>query len=223
MNRRERFAFVVYGCAYAIGSLSVGCRQSSSTKISQSDTRPPAEQSFDEIAAIVKSALETGVGGVQSGFVSDQANARSHFSVHNVVTSEIIPPATPNENYRATITVKSRTSYSLRHLPEGDKKSEPDKKRSQGPDNGSNPLDESHGANSNGVEVVDDSLVTSPSKTTRPLPGRPEDSVARMADEEARTYDLAYENSRWVLKSQLDLKTEMSVKNAFDYALKLQP
>jgi hypothetical protein len=222
MSRRESIAFVIVACALALGALSVGCRQSS-TKDAQADNRPPAEKSFDEIALIIKGALETGAGGVQGGFVSEQPNARSHFSVHNTVTSDIIPPKNPGESYRAAITVKSHTSYSLRRIPEAEKKSsEKEKQKNGGPDSGSSPLDDSQGVGANG-EVLDDSLISSSSKGTRPLPGRPEDSVARLADEEERTYELAYENGRWALKTPLDLKTELSVKNAFDYALKLQP
>jgi hypothetical protein len=220
MNRPQRFAIVMLACALALGSLCVGCNESPPHQASQSDARPPAEKSFDEIAQIVRSALETGVGGVQSGFVSEKANARSHFAVHNDVTSQLIPPAAPGENYRATITVTSHTIYSLRHIPDSDKKSDQDKKKTQGQNSGSNSTDDSQGAN--GVEAMDDS-VTSSSKGSRPLPGLPEDAVARRADEEVRTYELAYENSQWVLKTELDLKTELSVKNAFDYALKLQP
>ena len=221
MNHRKHFAFVMLGCALALGSLSVGCHDSSSTAVSQNDKRPPAEKSFDEIAQIIKSALETGVGGVQGGFVSENENGRSHFAVHNDVTSQLIPPTAPNEDYRATITVTSRTIYSLRHIPDSDKKSDQDKKKPQGKNSGSNSNDDSTGGDSNGVESLDSSV--SSSKGTKPVPGISDDAVARRADEEVRTYEMAYENNRWVLKTELDLKTELSVKNAFDYALKLQP
>jgi hypothetical protein len=226
MIRLECIASTRHWCAIVLGLVSLGCQQSSPTKVSQSDARPAAEQSFDEISQIVKNALETGAGGMQGGFVSEKANARSHFSVHNTVSSKVIPPADPGETYRATITVTSRTDYSLRRIPESEKKGdEKEKSKHGGQDSGVNPLDDSRGTGStaNGVEVLDDSLITSPTKPTRPLPGQPEDSVARRADEEVRNYDLAYENNRWVLKTDLDLKTELSVKNAFDYALKLQP
>lgn len=214
---------MIVACALALGSLSVGCRQSSSTKVAQVDNRPAAEKSFDEIALIIKGALETGNGGIQGGFVSEQPNARSHFSVHNSVSSAIVPPNNPDENYRATITVKSHTSYSLLRIPDSDKKSgDTDKQKNTKPDSGTSPLDSSQGANPNG-EGLDDSPASSSSKAIRPLPGHPEDSVASLADEEERTYELAYENGRWALKTPLDLKTELSVKNAFDYALKLQP
>jgi hypothetical protein len=212
-------------CAAVLGLACVGCRQSSSPNVSQTgDSRPPAEESFDEIAQIIKSALETGVGGVQGGFVSDQPNARSQFSVHNDVTSEVIKPTGPTEPYRGKITVTSHTTYSIRHIPDTEKKGSDKDKKNGGQDSGSNPLEETKpksGAKG-GTDSGDDPLVLS-SKGGKGLPGRPEDSVARRADDESRTYDLAYENGRWALKTELDLKTEQAVKNAFDYALKLQP
>jgi hypothetical protein len=224
MIRHHSFAFLFFGCALALGVFIAGCGQSS-PKVSQTDMRPAPEKSFDEIALIVKSALETGAGGIQAGFVSDQPNARSHFSVHNDVSSELIRPTNADESYRAKITVKSHTLYSLRHLPDSDKKNDSDKKKPQGKDAGSNPLlDDTQGTKSNGgADVPDDSASSSTSKSPRPLPGRPDDAVSSLPDEDSRTYDLVYENGRWALKTPLDLKTELSVKNAFDYALKLQP
>jgi hypothetical protein len=226
MTRRVSIASAALWSAITLVLMSVGCQQSTSSKGARSDARPPAEESFDEIAQIVKNALETGAGGVQGGFVSEQANARSHFSVRNDVTSELIRPASPGDNYKATITVTSRTNYSIRHIPDSEKKSgEKDKSKNGGADSGTNPLDDpqTNGNNPHGVEGHEDSMITSSSKATRALPGPAEDSVARRADEEIRTYELVYENNRWDLKTKLDLKTELAVKNAFDYALKLQP
>jgi hypothetical protein len=225
MTRSKRIVLSGLLSAVVLGLVCIGCQQSSSTKVSQSgDARPPAEQSFDEISQIIKSALETGAGGVQGGFVSEQANARSHFSVHNDVTSAIIRPTSPSEPYRATITVTSHTTYSIRHIPEVEKKSGDKEKKNGGQEPGTNPLDETqgNGSSTSSTDSGEDPLVMS-SKGTRPLLSRPEDAVARRADDEDRTYDLVYENGRWTLKTQLDLKTEQAVKNAFDYALKLQP
>src|SRR5450432_3903043 len=129
MTRRLSIASAALSYAIVLVLVSIGCQQSSSSKVAQSDARPPAEKSFDEIALIVKSALETGAGGVQGGFVSDQPNARSHFSVHNDVSSELIKPTNSDESYRAKITVKSHTLYSVRHIPDSDKKNDSDKKR----------------------------------------------------------------------------------------------
>ena len=221
MNLRQRaLTSVLYGSALS-GLAILGCQQHSATPSHQTDTRPAAEQSFEEIAHVIKSALETGAGGVQGGFVDDKGNARSQFSVHNDVKSEIIPPTAPTENYRAKITVISRTTYSLRRIPDSEKKSndQDTKKKNNGQDSGANPADDTPKTGPNGVEVLDQELVKS-----KPLPGsKTDDSVSRLADEEARTYDLAYENGRWALKSELDPKTEQSVSNAFKFALSQQP
>jgi hypothetical protein len=207
-----------------LGLATLGCERSGS-RSKQADVRPPAEKSFDEISQIIKGALETGGGGMQGGFVDNKANARSQFSVHNDVTSQLIAPADGSDAYRAKITVKSRTTYSLRRIPDSDKKgSDQDKKKNNGQDSGANPADDTPQVGSNGVEILDQDTVSSTSKGGRPLPGgKPDDAVSRLADEDSRTYELAYENSRWVLKTELDPKTEQSVSNAFKYALSLQP
>jgi hypothetical protein len=224
MNLRQRtLTSILYGSALS-GSAILGCQQHAATSSHQTDTRPAAEQSFEEIAHVVKSALETGAGGVQGGFVDDKGNARSQFSVHNDVKSEIIPPTAPSENYRAKITVTSRTTYSLRRIPDSEKKSndQDSKKKNNGQDSGANPADDAPKTGPNGVEVLDQDLVST--SKGKPLPGgKLDDAVSRLADEESRTYDLAYENGHWALKTELDPKTEQSVSNAFKFALSQQP
>jgi hypothetical protein len=224
MTPRQRIVATLLGGAFVLGVANLGCQRTSSTQSKQTDTRPAAEKSFDEIAQIVKSALETGGVGMQGGFVDNKGNARSQFSVHNDVTSEIIPPTDGSEAYRAKITVKSRTTYSLRRIPDSEKKNsdQDNKKKSSGQDSGANPPDDTPQTGPNGVEVLDQDLVT-PSKGKSLPGGQPDDAVSRLADEESRTYDLAYESGHWVLKSELDPKTEQSVSNAFKYALSLQP
>jgi hypothetical protein len=223
MILRQRILVAILCGACGLGLASPGCQRSSSTQTTQTDARPAAEKSFDEIADIVKRALETGIGGVQGGFVSEKASARTQFSVHNEVTSAITPPTGPNDNYCATVTVTSRTTYSLRHMPETEKKSgEPEKKKNGGHDLGPALPDDSDSSGSNGVEVLDQNLVTSASKT-KAVPGKSDDEVNRRADEDVHTYKLAYENNHWVLKSELDPKTEQSVINAFKFALDSQP
>ena len=222
MTPRRRLVATLFAGAFVLGLATLGCERSGS-RSKQADVRPPAEKSFDEIAQIIKGALETGGGGMQGGFVDNKGNARSQFSVHNDVTSQLIAPTDGSEAYRAKITVKSRTTYSLRRIPDGEKNSDQDKKKSNGQDSGTNPADDTPKVGSNGVEILDQDTVSS-SKGGRPLPGsHPEGAVSRLADEDSRTYELAYENSRWVLKSELDPKTEQSVSNAFKYALSLQP
>ncbi len=226
MNLRQHALASILGGSALLGFAILGCQKHPTAPPHQVDTRPAAVQSFDEIAQVVKSALETGgVGGVQGGFVDEKGNARSQFSVHNNVTSELIPPTDGSDAYRAKITVKSKTTYSLRHIPDTEKKDsdQDNKKNNKGQDSGANPMDDTPQTGPNGVEVLDPGLVSSPAKS-KPLPGNKVDnSVSRLADEESRTYDLAYENGRWVLKTELDPKTEQSVSNAFKFALAQQP
>jgi hypothetical protein len=223
MNRRQRAVIAIFYGAFFLGPGILGCQRSSSTAQSrQIDKRPAAEKSFDEIAQIVKNALETGGGGAQ-GFVAESGTGRTQFTVRNEVKSELIPPASSTDNYRGKILVTSSTTYSMRRISDSDKKlTDQDKRKSGGQDPGTNPADDKP-TTPNGLEVLNDSASASTAKT-KLLPGsKADDTVARRAEDETHTYELAYENNRWVLKTELDKQTELAVINAFNYALSLQP
>ena len=57
-------------------------------------------------------------GGAVSEFVTQKIGTSSRFQVHNTVTSQFIPPADASDPYRGTITVTSRSVYSLRRSVE---------------------------------------------------------------------------------------------------------
>jgi hypothetical protein len=224
MKLRLPTAIATLSMASAIGLLATtGCQQRSAAS-HQVDTRPQPEQSFDEIARILKNALETGAGGVQSGYVADQGSARSQLSVHNDVTSELIPPSDTHPDYRGTITVTSRTTYSLRRIPDvdGKKSSEQESKKKNGSqDPTQNPTNDPN-APVNPADATDQDIISAQLKN-HPMPGhQADDAVSRREEKDIRTYDLAYENNHWVLKTELDPKTEQSVSNAFKYAFSLQ-
>ena len=201
MNLRQRaLTSILYGSALS-GLAILGCQQHAASPSHQSRHAPRGGTELRRNSPCRQSALETGAGGVQGGFVDDKGNARSQFSVHNDVKSEIIPPTAPSESYRAKITVTSRTTYSLRRIPDSEKKNndQDSKKKSNGQDSGSNPADDAPKTGPNGVEVLDQDLVST--SKGKPLPGgKLDDAVSRLADEESRTYDLAYENGHWALK-----------------------
>ena len=67
------------------------------------------ESSFAKVVQFVKDGIE--LPGDVSGFVTTNSGASSRFNVHNTVTSKLIPPATPNDPYRGTITVTSTSVY----------------------------------------------------------------------------------------------------------------
>ena len=224
MFRREFRSLLLLAYLVALEFAILGCQGSSHSRVA-ADARPAAEKSFDEIAYIMKGALETGGGGIPTSIVSDDASIRTQFSIHNEVTSQLIPPATADDIYRAKITVTSKTSYSMRKVTDSDRKSsDKDKQKDNGQDSKSNPLTEDTSSSSKGTSGSDtrDESVAATAKT-RAMPAKPEDAVQREQNEDVHTYDLAYENNRWVLKTELDPKTEQAVSNAFNHALSSQP
>ncbi len=153
-----------------------------------------------------------------SGFVSQDDRASSRFQVSNEVTSQLIPPADGNSIYRGTITVTSSSTYSLRRSADD---SNDKKNQDQSPkDNGSSLLDESDA--DSGFHSMDDQLVSAAPDGDKSAPDSIE-SVQRRTAKDVRTYKLAYEHNRWVLKTELDPETEKSIAKAFERALRLQP
>jgi hypothetical protein len=208
--------------AIAIACLSTiantGCqRGSTSTDEAEANHTGPAE-SFAEIVEVFKDGMET-PGGEASAFVASGATASTRFQVHNTVTSELTEPANPGDPYRGTITVSSQSIYSLRRVPGDD-----DDKKSK---------DDHRPQSNDGFSLLDDGDADSSFKSFDQglvAPGESEKSdtdavamVQRRPDKVDTNYDLLYKGGRWELVTKLDPKTEASVANAFDRALRLQP
>jgi hypothetical protein len=200
---------MVLGISLA-GAGGLGCRQEPAS--SSAVARPTAEESFDEISRVVTNALDTRSGGIPSGFVSSDEGGRSQFVVNNEVTSKLIPPAKEGDIYRGTITVTSRSYYSLLRS-EGSA----DDKTAKKSENDFSLMDDDD-SQGDGLSASDDGLISAaPSHEDKSQTSA--ESVYRRPDEDIRNFELAYENGRWVLKTEPDAKTEMAVKKAFDYAL----
>jgi hypothetical protein len=198
-------------CVLALAS--VGCRPEAPTTTAAA--RPPAVESFDQIVQIMTRALETGTTDIPGGFVSNDMAGRSRFSVSNKVTSKLVPPAAPDENYRGTITVTSRTSYSLRRSDDAD--GDKGREEAESHDNGFSLLDDPDAANQ-GFGSTDDGLVTATPAEDKSATS-PSDTVTSRTDEDVRTFEMEYLKGRWVLLTQPDPETERSIQKAFDYAL----
>jgi hypothetical protein len=137
-------------------------------------------------------------------------------AIRNEVTSELIPPSKEGEPYRGVITVTSQRDYSIQRAARGDSpddesvEKEEDARRNQSSDG-------------QGVNILDNDLVKAPPDERRSDSGSSEGMVARLSDEDVSNYELEYENNRWVLKTKLDPDTELSIENAFNHVLSLQP
>lgn len=216
MNRRPLASWKsIFSMCFAalVGS---GCDRAAPPSEQAAVERPAAEVSFEAIAEAVKDGIEVR-GGDVTGFVTQQSSASSRFQVHNTVTSQLIPPATPNDPYRGTITVTSRSIYSLRRSAEEDDKNDQEDApvdNGFGPSSGTD--EEDSGFNSLDNELVSDSAGDEEAGATEL------ESVQRRSDEDIRNYELVYKDGRWELTSKLDPKTEKSVENAFNRALSLQ-
>jgi hypothetical protein len=217
MNRRHcpLLTLILGTCAVAIAS--TGCRRES---VPATPERPTPEESFSAIVVLVKDGIELPGGGA-SGFVAQRTGASSRFQVHNTVSSHLIPPATPNDPYRGTITVTSQSIYSIRRSAEEAAERKKKDEQDASADRGFSLLDDPEDSGS-GFNSFDQGLVSDSSDDEQATAAEIE-SVQRRPDKVDRTYDLVYQSGRWELTSKLDPKTEASVENAFQRALRLQP
>lgn len=223
--RYRVYSSIVLGIAI-FGAVCAGCQESATTNEEVvAVERPDPEESFAEIVQFVRSQLETGVGGMPSGFVTQtEGGRRSQFVVRNDVTSDLIKPTKDNPNYRGTITVTTKSTYSYRRPEEDGRSGDSDGKSDE---NGKRRglLDETE---SGGIDVMDSNLVSSPSgdnkkDNSKDSDGESTEVVTRQPFEDARTFDFEYENDRWVLKTEPNPKTEQAIQNAFERALETQP
>jgi hypothetical protein len=210
--------------ASILGLISLGCsREDASSNGKRTASRPGPEESFDGIVRFVKDHIETGAGGMPSGFVMESAGRRSQFIVHNEVTSEVIPPSKPDEPYRGTITVTSSSIYSLRRSEETDRSDKVANSKADQKNTAQGNMFDNAGSDDADMEVIDSNLVSSSPQARDTRPGPSETTVARQEDKNVSTFEFVYENDRWVLKTEPDENTERAIKGAFDRALSLQP
>jgi hypothetical protein len=151
-------------------------------------------------------------------FVTQKDGTSSRFQVHNLVTSQLTAPASASDSYRGTITVTSRSVYSLRQTKEEDEEVE------ALPEQSSFGMEEEIDEGGSGFQVMDQELITGSSKDKK-TGGQEIEHVQRHTDEEVRKFDFAYENDRWVIKSKVDPKAEgqAAIISAITRALQLQP
>jgi hypothetical protein len=157
----------------------------------------------------------------QIGFVVSDGGSRSTMFGTNKVSYELVPPAKPEEPYKAVVTVVSESHYSLRRSKSTSDENEKDQNsKNQSKSTLAEPGDKK------GVDILDPSLAGSSgsdSSSAAVKSKQPdEDIVARRPDKEERKYELIYNNDRWSLVTKLDPKIERSIQFAFDEALSRQ-
>lgn len=135
--------------------------------------------------------------------IADDVGERATLQYHYDITYEVHEPPRSDEPYTAEVTVQTTTHYTVRS------RSTPPAEEKPGGD------DELLNAQANPGEAP---LDQPPDKQPADDPGGYESNLR--TDHFIDTYDLAYEQGRWALKTHV---TDESVKLAFDYALKDQP
>lgn len=195
----------------------VGCRpEAAAPPPAVAEHSSPAE-SFEEIVKVFENGMELPGSNLSDVFRQD-TGASSRIQVHNTVTSELIPPASADEPYRGTITVSSQSVYSMRRAVEDKDESEDDDYQQAA---GSNAF----GTESSNTEFqsFDQGLIANAPKDEKKAESSETPIVQRRPEKDDRTYELLYRDGRWELITKLDPKTERSVANAFDRALRHQP
>lgn len=222
-----RVALPLAFVALAVASIGVwvsGCRpgtasNANGTTKAAAAHEPTPEESFQLVVDTFRRAVDTDAGA-QAGFLYRDQDGHSSLSIRKNVTDNLIAPSKEGESYRGTITVTSQFSYSLHMTPDADND------KLGGSDKGKGGSDQrGYGDDSSdetGVDVLDKNLIAAVTKSDNPSPLQTDQVVARRTDDEVRTYELAYEDGRWVLKTKLDPKTEQSIQYAFEHALASQ-
>jgi hypothetical protein len=195
-----------------------GCQQQPSAGAAGDALAKTApEERFDHIIEIFRRGMETGPAGLPAGGVSRQEGSYTSVAINNEVSHKLFPPAKEGDSYRATVTILSRTRYSMQRLPAD---AEKDAKRDD-----ANTKDDASGGNATdaGVEILDSDLISAPGGAGRrstPAPG--EAGFLRRTDEETRKYELVYKDDRWTLITEIDETKEPAVAGAFKRALSSQ-
>lgn len=208
-----RLQQVCVAAVIGIAAVCVSCNRhgdTSGSAVVSKSTKPAPEESFDRVMETFHRRMEE----TPIGFVIADGSGRSTFSGTNKVTEELIRPATPNDPYKAVVTVVSRSNYSIKRVKESDdprdKKTARDETAAQGR-----------------ADVTTETSSTSASQPAdaakNSASGKPaDDFIARRPDEEVRKYELLYKDGRWVLITALNRETEQSIQNAFNSALAAQ-
>lgn len=186
-----------------------GCEQNSEVapaSATQAADQLAPQQSFD----LIVETFRRGVEDVPIGFVvHDSSGSQTMMTGRNEVSQQLVPPAKQGDPYKAVITVKSTSRYSLKKSTE-----EPGQ-----------PADQAAGATAAGAEstaqILDPDVVSNPSDRHVAADSN-QVTVASKDDGYERTYELIYEKGRWKLVTELDPKTEGAIKFAFERALDSQ-
>jgi hypothetical protein len=208
---------IVLAIFIALPTLCVGCNRHVANATRTQIAKPTPEERFHRVLESFRRKVEE----PQLGFVVSEGGTRSTMFGTNKVSSQLIPPATAEDHYKAVITVDRESHYSLRRTKTNSNESEHDQ-NAKG--QGTNALDDPK--EKKGIDILEPDLAGkthSDNSQSAPKPTQSdEEIVTRQPDKVVRKYDLIYDDDRWVLVTKTDPKTEQSIQFAFDEALASQ-
>ncbi len=197
-----------------LGAVASCTHQSAaSAAAAKKHAKPKPEESFEIIMETFRRRMEE----TPVGLVVNNPNGRTTLTGTNKVSSELHPPKTADDPYKATITVKSQSRYSVKVQTET-----PDEAtREKGSKNDRLLPDKEQKGN----EAFDSNVAkgsSDNSKTAGSGTHVSEQVLPPLKDEEVHNYDLVYQDGRWILVTELNKETEQAVQNAFKSALETQ-
>jgi hypothetical protein len=212
---RSGFCVAVVVSAYVLG-----CTEPSDVRIGRSAPRTTGKPGPEESFELILETFRRGVEGAKIGFVARREGGRSMMSGENKVSHELIRPDKEGGPYKAIITVRSQSSYSLQRT------TAPEETSKENSDNRSSQSDIAGTDDPTGMDILDSDLVSAPpTGGSNRLASQPEGTttVARVPPTSVKkSYELLYENGRWNLVTKLDPETERGIENAFKHALNTQ-
>jgi hypothetical protein len=201
---------VVAAILGAVSCMSCGHQATTaSTPPATKFIKPTPEESLSFIMDTFRRRMEE----TPIGFVIADSNGRSTMTGTNKVSYELVRPADGSENFRALVTVKSESHYSMKRT----KDSSDDKSDEQNKQASALPPEEGQ----EGSESCDSSVAIKQTPDATDSSSRREED-ARRPQQQTRTYELDYKEGRWKLVTELNPETESSIKNAFQNALDTQ-
>jgi hypothetical protein len=202
--------------AALVAASCMSCGHGETSPAASRQTNPSPEEAFDTIVETFRRRIED----TPVGFVVSDSTGRTSMVGTNKVSSELIRPTNETDAYKAVITVTSESRYSiLRTKKEED--SEEESREQNGDAKSGNPI--TPNGDDKGLESLDSELVSKPAPPEGPT-GRLTQDVIKppTLDKDVRNYELVYKNGRWTLVTELNIKTEQSIQNAFRNALDTQ-
>lgn len=196
--------------AMVVIAFAAGCQRKPSATTSADVAAPDPKAIFDEFFKTFRHEIVSDL----PQFATMKDGNFSSLKTNRTVSHELFPPTDADATYRANITIKTETQFTFRPAQkEGGADQEDDGKTT----------DESPEGSGFGLPALggfEELGVVGPAAS--PGEGFPAGPLPPQKNEDEQVYELAFENGRWVLKTEPDPETERFIKATFDFVLSNQ-